>query len=295
MVTGTDTLTAIGTASGGSLRDPAPTSTMPVAPPPSMIERITLIMDLFDGPGDVMALEEVSRRTGLPRSSAHRILEQLTMLEWVRRSASGYRLGARAKGLGAMAGGDNAVRAAAAPLLHELAFTTGLVAQLAVLDGSDVIFVDKVRDRSAVDVPWQVGDRAPADRTASGKSLLAWLDAEQVDARFHDRIEGASLTASDLRLLHQDLDRVRTRHGLAFERDGWSAGIAAVAVGIRGPEGNPIGALSLAGDLDAPLERIAPMMVRAARRVRHSYLRPEQVVGRGDRLATPTVRMRRTA
>jgi len=295
MATGTQLLTAVGTAPEGSGRIFSNCSTLPVAPPPSMIERVTLIMDLFDGPGDVLALDEVSRRTGLPRSSAHRILEQLSTLEWVRRSASGYRLGTRARGLGALAGGDNALRAAAAPVLHELAFTTGLVAQLAVLDGSDVIFVDKVRDRSAIEVPSQVGDRAPADRTASGKSLLAWLDAEQVDARLHNRIGGGSLNASDLRLLHRDLDRIRTRHGLACERDGWFAGVATLAVGLRGPEGIPIGALSLAGDLDAPLERIAPMLVRAARRVLHSYLRPEHVAGPDDRPAKPTLHACRTA
>jgi DNA-binding IclR family transcriptional regulator len=245
-------------------------ATATAGPPSSMIERVTLIMDLFDGPTRRLTLEVVATKTGLPRSSAHRILEQLSNLEWVERSSSGYRLGPRARGFGRLAGGDSALRSAAAPLLHELSMTTGMVAHLAVLDGADVVYLDKVGGRLMADVPSRVGGRAPAHRTALGKGMLAWLTPEQVDARLAGRIDVAT-RATDMRMLHLELARIRTRNGLTFERGEWFPQNGCVAVGMRGLDG-PVGAISLVGDARAPLERVAPLVVRAARQATRDLL-----------------------
>ncbi|WP_230420826.1 IclR family transcriptional regulator [Actinomadura soli] len=233
--------------------------------PPSMIERMTLILDAFSGPSARLTLEDVARRTGLPRSTAHRILDQLVRQRWLAHHAFGYGLGRRALGLGGQDGGHGKIREAAAPLLHGLQVTTGLVAHLAVLDGPEVHYLDKLGGRLAASVPSRVGGRAPAHCTALGKAMLAWLEPEQVDAllgpgitRFTDR------TIGELGTLHQELHRVRQRRGLAFERGESHPGIACVAAAIRGAEG-PVAGISLAGDIRAPLENVAPLVVTAAR------------------------------
>src|SRR5699024_5813688 len=61
--------------------------------PPSMVERMTLILDSFDGRRDRLTLEDVARRTELPRSTTHRIVDQLVRLRWLPRTAAGYALG----------------------------------------------------------------------------------------------------------------------------------------------------------------------------------------------------------
>lgn len=241
------------------------------APPSSMLERVTLIIDLFDVPNRRLALEEVCRRTGLPRSSAHRILEHMTSLGWVSRSEAGYGLGSRARWLGRLAGDSTALRSVSAPLLHELAIVTGLVAHLGILEGAEVFYLDKVGGRSAGECPSRVGGRAPAHRTALGMAMLAFLAPEQVDihvAPFLDR-DDRGQTLVDL---HRDLDRIRNRNGLAVERGAHFPGIGSVAVGLPGPEG-PVGAISLVGRADVPFERIAPLVARAAARINQQLLR----------------------
>lgn len=253
--------------------------------PPSMVERMTLILDAFEGRNACLTLEDVARRTHLPRSTAHRILDQLVKLQWLQHTSFGYCLGSRSLQLG---GGDNHhadIREAAAERLYELSMRTGLVAHLAVLHGSEVSYLDKVGGRFAGSVPSRVGGRAPAHCTALGKSMLAWLAPEEVDRAVGPAIRGATEhTIDDLTILHQELSRIRARHGLAFERGECFPAIACVAVAVRGHEG-PVASISLVGDVRTPLEKVAPLVVDAARQVT-AELFPGMRSGRGLRRMT---------
>ncbi|MFB4319166.1 IclR family transcriptional regulator [Actinomadura sp. 21ATH] len=233
--------------------------------PPSMVERISLILDAFSGRSARLTLEDVARHTGLPRSTAHRILDQLVRQRWLEHNSYGYGLGQRALGLGGRDGGHGRIREAAAPLLHELQITTGLVAHLAVLDGAEIYYLDKMGGRYASVVPSRVGGRAPAHSTALGKAMLAWLEPEQVEASLGAGLSRlTSRTIGEFSTLHQELHRIRQRRGLAFERGESFPGIACVAAAIRGHEG-PVAGISLVGDIRTPLENVAPLVATAAR------------------------------
>ncbi|MEV5829569.1 IclR family transcriptional regulator [Spirillospora sp. NPDC052242] len=259
--------------------------------PPSMVERMTLILDAFNGPSARLTLEDVARRTRLPRSTAHRILDQLVRQRWLSHHSYGYGLGQRALGLGGRDGGHGKIREAAAPLLHELQVTTGLVAHLAVLDGAEVFYLDKLGGRLATSVPSRVGGRAPAHSTALGKAMLAWLEPEQVDALLGPEIARmTSRTIGELGTLHQELHRIRQRRGLAFERGESFPGIACVAAAIRGAEG-PVAGISLVGDVRAPLENVAPLVVTAAREA-SQVLFPGSAPARHDAAGKGTSRAR---
>lgn len=248
-------------------RQLAPMDESPRQLPPSMVERMSLILDAFATPTTRLTLEQVARTTHLPRSTTHRILDQLVKLDWLNHTAFGYSLGRRALFLG---GGDNVaneLRSATAPYLHDLQLRTGMVAHLATLEGAEVCYLDKIGGRFATTVPSRVGGRAPAYCTALGKALLAWLEPEEVDRLLSgglNRFTGR--TIGDLGTLHQELHRIRMRNGLAFESGESFPTIACVAAAVRSPEG-PMGAISLVGDLTAPLERIAPLLLNAARAV----------------------------
>ncbi|MER6632187.1 IclR family transcriptional regulator [Streptomyces sp. NPDC000987] len=235
--------------------------------PPSMVERMTLIMDVFTGRTTRLSLEDVVRRTHLPRSTAHRILEQLVRLRWLEHTPFGYGLGRRALGLGGDDGTRAEIRAAAAGRIHDLQMRTGLVVHLAVLDEGQVHYLDKAGGRFAASVPSWVGGRVPAHATALGKAMLAWLEPEDVDSRLGETIGRLThRTIADLPTLHQELNRIRQRRGLAFEHGEYFPGIACVASAVRGPEG-PVAALSLAGEERTPLEKVAPLVADAARRI----------------------------
>lgn len=234
--------------------------------PPSMVERMTLIMDAFDSPSTRLTLEQIARATHLPRSTAHRILEQLVRLSWLSHSSFGYALGSRSLTLGGGSGGQMELREAAAAPLHELQVRTGTVAHLAILDGAEICYLDKVGGQFAAAVPSRVGGRAPAHCTALGKAMLAWLPAEEVEELLATLGRQTPQTICDVAMLHRELSRVRAHNGLAFERGECFANISCVAAAVRGPE-SPVAALSLVGGARTPLERVAPLVVDAARQV----------------------------
>ncbi|MFC4603974.1 IclR family transcriptional regulator [Rhodococcus kronopolitis] len=235
--------------------------------PPSMVERMTLILDAFDGRAARLTLEEVALRSGLPRSTVHRILDSLVKLNWVEHASFGYRLGRRALGVGGD-GGHAELREVAAPLLHELHMQTGMVVHLSVLAGNEVVYLDKIGGRLAAAIPSRVGGRVPAQSSACGKAMLAWLDPEQVDTLVgNNLVRITERTIADLGILHLELNRIRQRRGLAFEREESARGVACVASAVRGPEG-PVAAISLCGgSRNAQLERVAPLVVDATREI----------------------------
>ncbi len=199
----------------------------PVETPTAVIDRISLVLDAFDGPGR-LTLAQIVRRTGLPRSSAHRMLERLVQLRWLRRSGRDYELGMRLVELGSLAVHQDRLVRAAGPLLGELHRATGLVVHLAVLDGADVVYLDKVGDRS---IPTRVGARQPAHCTAVGKAILAYRDGEP---EFDLRARQTKYSISSAAQLAVELAKVRA-HGVAFEREESLLGFGCVAAPIGGP------------------------------------------------------------
>ncbi|CDO88635.1 IclR family transcriptional regulator [Mycobacterium triplex] len=211
--------------------------------PTAVIDRISLVLDAFDGTGR-LTLAQIVRRTGLPRSSAHRMLERLVQLRWLRRSGRDYELGMRLVELGSLAVHQDRLVRAAGPLLGELHRATGLIAHLAVLDGPDVVYLDKVGDRMADAIPTRVGGRQPAHCTAVGKAILAYRgDDAQVDLRARKTKYSVSTSSQ----LAAELAKVRA-HGVAFEREESLLGFGCVAAPIGAP-GEAVAAVSVCGPM----------------------------------------------
>ncbi|WP_223124099.1 IclR family transcriptional regulator [Nocardioides marmotae] len=235
--------------------------------PPSMVERMTLILDLFTTRRTRLGLEDIAGATGLPRSTAHRILDQLVGLDWVEHGSAGYGLGRRSLVLGGGSAEHADLRSAASPYLHELLLATGAVIHLGVLDGGRVSYLDKLGGRFATSVPSRVGGSAPAHCTGLGKAMLAWIEPERVDTLVGDGMPARTgATIARLDALHRELGRIRARGGLALERGECFPHIACVAAAVRGPR-EPVGAISIVVSADAALERVAPLVLGAARRV----------------------------
>ncbi len=237
------------------------------APSPSMIERMTTVLDAFETPTSRCSLEDVMRHTGLARSTAHRILTTLAQLSWVQRTNDGYALGARSLTFADWEHASMDLRHAAAPVLHELQVATGLVVHLGVLKGAHVHYLDKLGGRFAASVPSRVGGRAPAHGTSLGKAILAWLPPEQVDELVGSQMGRMTAhTINDLNVLHQELRRVRERRGLAFEQGECFPTVGCVGSAVMGEDG-PVGSISVAMPPRTPLEKVAPLVADATRRV----------------------------
>jgi DNA-binding IclR family transcriptional regulator len=215
-----------------------------VAPLSSMIQRMTAILDTFDDPLRRRSLHDVVDRTGLPSSTAHRILDQLVQLGWVEHDASGYRLGWRARQVSCQVDQAAMLREAAAPAIWELALRTPFVVHLAVLDGPHVRYLDKVGGPEALRVPSRVGGLLPAHLTAVGKAMLAYTETVALDETLEEAASHGDVQV-DLVAVHRELAAIRFRGGLSTERNSPLAAVACVGAPIFGGDRQVIGALSL--------------------------------------------------
>jgi DNA-binding IclR family transcriptional regulator len=219
-------------------------ATVEPATPSAVIDRISLVLDAFDGPGR-LTLAQLVRRTGLPRSSAHRMLERLVQLRWLRRSGRDYELGIRLVELGSLAVHQDRLVRAATPMLGELHRATGLVVHLAVLDGSDVVYLEKIGDRMVSAIPTRIGGRQPAHCTAAGKAILAYCDN---DTAVDLQVCKTKYSIAGSSQLAVELAKVRA-HGVAFEREESLLGFGCVAAPIGDP-GEAVAAVSVCGPMN---------------------------------------------
>lgn len=215
----------------------------------SLVSRIGAIMDSFDQDDPVLSLVELGRRSGLPKSTAHRLAEQLRAMGWLERDQRGYRVGMRLFELGGLAVSSSQLRDSAIPHLHHLANRTGLAVQLGVLDVDEVVYLERVIT-SDYQLPTRQGGRMPAYCTGLGKAMLAFDDAAADSVLSADLPARTATTLSTPELLRDDLEQIRS-HGVAFDRQEAYEGLGCVAAPIRN-SGRAIGAVSVTG----PVERI---------------------------------------
>jgi DNA-binding IclR family transcriptional regulator len=225
-----------------------PVRDSPDTPPIAAMGRVSALLDAFDG-GNRLTLAQIARRTGLPRSSTHRMLDQLVRLQWLRRTGHEYELGTKLIELGHRAVYQNRVYRAAAPFLWDLHRATGMVVHLAILDGADVVYLEKVAGRMGLSIPTQVGSRQPAHCTGVGKAILAYSPVDQL-AGLEDveLIRKTNYSITDSAELRVALSEIRTR-GVAFDREECAPGFGCVAAPV-GPIDEPVAAVSVCGPVD---------------------------------------------
>ncbi|MBJ8344710.1 IclR family transcriptional regulator [Antrihabitans sp. YC2-6] len=215
--------------------------------PSAVLDRVSLVLDAFEGPGR-LTLAQIVRRTGLPRSSAHRMLERLVHLRWLRRQGRDYELGMRLVELGSLAVHQDRLHRAALPFLHELHRVTGHVVHLAILDGADVVYLEKIGGRTAAAVPTRIGGRYPAHCTGVGKAILGFSEADlRAVLASGPLARKTRYTISTGAQLRTELDKVRA-HGIAYEREESVPGFGCIAAPI-GEIGEAVAAVSICGPL----------------------------------------------
>lgn len=238
-----------------------------------VVQRVTQILDAFtDAPGRLL-LEDITRITGLPRSTAFRILRQLTDQGWVEHDTRGYQLGPRLEVLAARTLDYGDIRAAASVALNELHLATGTVVHLSVLEAGTAHYLDKVGGAAASTVPSRVGARIVASDTVSGRSMLAFICPEQVDVMIANA-RGGNLEDVDLMALHRELAAIRQRQGLAISLgERRHSGISSVGAPVFGPRG-PVASVSVATRGPIAVGTVAPLLLGTARAISRN-LNPE--------------------
>ncbi|HEY2312049.1 MAG TPA: IclR family transcriptional regulator [Streptosporangiaceae bacterium] len=215
----------------------------------TVVGRLEAILASFDGCDHALGLSEISHRVGLPKSTVHRLANQLCAVGWLERNSGGYRVGLRLLELGSVALQRTGLRETAFKHLHSLALRTGLVVHLGILDHGEVVYLDRVTT-TRVSLPTRVGGREPAYCTALGKVMLAFADPASQASALAGMRRRTEFTVVEPRAIQAALDSAR-QTGIAYDREEAYKGLGCVASPIR-CGGRVIGALSVTG----PIARI---------------------------------------
>ena len=213
------------------------------------IDRAALILSCFDFDRVELTVRDVVERTGLHKATAHRVLMALNHNGFVERDADSglYRLGLVLFHLGEVAVSRLTLREVAGRFLRDLTDKTQETSHVAVLDGLDVLYVDKIEGPHALRMPSRLGRRIPAYCTSLGKAMLSCLTDDQVRQLFkgHRFVAHTSRTVRDVDALLRDLVVVR-RRGWAVDDEEIEAGLRCVGAPIHDYTGGLAGAISVA-------------------------------------------------
>jgi DNA-binding IclR family transcriptional regulator len=223
------------------------------------------LLEAFNPDDESVGLSELARRSGLPKATVHRLLHQMSGHGLVERTEDGYRLGMRLFELGHRSPRSRDLRLAALPILGDLRDATHETVHLAVLDGTEVVYLEKLVGHQGPPLASRVGGRLPAHCTGVGKVLLAYASAKVVHAVLQQPLR--RLTARTIimpGLLTRELATIR-RTGVAFEHEESTRGVVCAASPIMGPDGTAVAAMSVSGWADRlDPQRYAPAVRTAA-------------------------------
>jgi DNA-binding IclR family transcriptional regulator len=203
-----------------------------------VIARAIDILRVLGESGGEMTLTKIAERSGLPRSTVHRIVQTLKDANFVATGPGngGLRLGPELARLAAIS--RTQLVPMVRPFLEQLSRTLDEGASLAVLDGQNVRFLDQAITGHGLRAVSLVGSTFPAHCTANGKALLAELPRPQLEATLPRRLPRLTeRTIVGRSELIAELDKVRAT-GVAFDREEHTDGICAVGRVIHDSVGN---------------------------------------------------------
>ena len=253
------------------------------------LERGLAILGCFSPKRPVMGIADIADELGMSRSTTHRYVITLVALGYLEQGASRkYRLGLRVTDLGMSALNSTGLREHAHPYLEELRQRTSYTAGLAVLDGTDVLYIDRVRSfrrgQVKADLDLQAGSRLPAYCTAKGKLLLASLpEGEQRELLGAIKpVKRGPNTITNKKALREELEQVGEA-GFAVDDEELAADLYAIAVPVRDAACEVVAAVGLSAhssaiSLEEMVDALSPHLLATADRIsaRLGYRRADE-------------------
>jgi IclR family pca regulon transcriptional regulator len=250
------------------------------------LERGLAILGCFTPERPVRGITDIADELGMSRSTTHRYVTTLTGLDYLEQGASRkYRLGIRVTDLGMSALNSTALREHARPYLEELRQHTHYTVSLAVLDGPEILYVDRLpRRQSRIDLELHTGSRLPAHCTSLGKLLLAYLPEEE-QHELLAQMKCSKRTPNTITSKQALLDELAVirEEGIAVNDEELAAGLYVIAAPIRDETREVTAAVSLAAQssmipLAKLVDALSPHLIVTADRVsaRLGYRRDDE-------------------
>ena len=233
-------------------------------------DRVLRILQSFAPYDRDVSLGDIAERVELPKSSVHRLLVTLIAHGFVERddSTRRYKLGIKLFELGSAAIHERGLQGSAQPALDELSRVTGETCHLAVLSGTEAVYVYKLDGTSSIIMSSRVGGRAPVHATSIGKVLTAWSSPEVMALVRKAPMKASTRnTITSFRAFDAELQKVRAS-GYALDLEEFEMGLRCIAAPVRDQSARVIAALGIAGPRsrlgDTRLKKLVPIVVDAA-------------------------------
>jgi IclR family transcriptional regulator, KDG regulon repressor len=229
------------------------------------------VLRAFSGAGQEMGITELAQRLGLGKSTVHRLVTTLAAERLLERGTTPgrYRLGLVLYELGSNVTEHVDLHQATLPVLTTLRHETGEMVHVAVLDGLEVVYVERLESHNLLPIFRRVGHRLPAHWTSSGKILLAALPPDKLERWLADwrPVAATPRTIVDRGRLVAELAAVAQRGWAQNNEEGYP-GVVSVGAPIRGRDGTVMAAVSVVGDsarMRAMMRRATPLVIESAR------------------------------
>lgn len=240
------------------------------------IKKAFKILEAFSPSSPSMRLVEISERTGLPKVTALRFLRTLVELRYLtyNEREKTYFLSPRVLSLGYTALSSMDLREISSPILRELSDVTGQNVNLGILDGLEIVYIERIKKRQILNIDLQVGSRLSAHNTSIGQVILAYKSKEELDSILSElkKIPGIQKEiGNNGELLLSKLEEIRKK-GYALNDGSYLKGLRAIAAPVFNQSGIVDAGVNIPVFADLTtreelLERYLPLLLKATRRI----------------------------
>ncbi|KZS43911.1 IclR family transcriptional regulator [Paenibacillus glucanolyticus] len=229
-----------------------------------MIQSVTRALDILEflklNPGG-LGVTEIAQKLDVAKSTAHRLLASLEEQDYVQKTGkdSIYSLGLKFIEMAEVVTENLKIVDIARPLIEKLSRDTGEIVHLVMLDGNEVLYIDKVENASTIRIYSQIGRRGPLYCTGVGKAILAYLPEDEVD----QLLAGITMqpfteyTLTTPEELKQEFQTIRA-NAFAYDNEEHERGIRCVAAPIFDHTQKSRYAISITG----PITRMSDDILR---------------------------------
>ncbi len=240
------------------------------------VERALRVVEVLVHEARPMSVREISEQIGINRTTAHRLVATLCASGWAERAPDGrFQLSVKFLAIGHVINEQRRFLDEIRPELMRLSQLTRETIHVGVRDGFEIVHVDKIESLEHVGVSSRIGTRGSVQSTSLGLALIAAQDDTEVEHYLTRAVElPAPLGVADPERFRVLIEETRAR-GFSLDDEDDSIGVRCIGVAVRGPDTNPLFAISITGPSprftrEAAL-RFGPELVRTGERLSRTF------------------------
>ncbi|MCC8127650.1 MAG: IclR family transcriptional regulator [Clostridiales bacterium] len=229
-----------------------------------VVDRVFDILEVLAASSEPIGLSDIVRETGISKSTVHRLLASMCARQYVEKSANGlYSIGYKLIETVSHHINQLELITEARPFLNSMMRDLDLTAHLGILDGSDVVYVEKMDIYPNTRLYTQVGYRSPAFCSSIGKCLMSCLSGDELEdaLRLCDFKKYTKNTITDIREFKRHLKVIR-RQGWAMDNEEYQIGHRCIGAPVFDYRWSPVAAISASGSISQLSDDRLEMVIR---------------------------------